>query len=718
MNTLKYFLFSLFLVTSFSPALTAKRKLTMDEAVMGLYTTLAPKKINTVKWIPPGNSFSYILTTEPEVLHIYDASTLKETAQINIKDVDGSMSSASQLAQMEWTSSTEFIYLFQNVIHRYDIRKKKRTDLAEIAENKGDMAFSTDHKFLFYTMGESLVYTELSSQEKPLIIAESNSLDITYGQTVSRREYGITGGLFPSPKGRYLAFYKKDQSQVKDYPIIDWSQTPAVPQNIKYPMAGGLSETVWVQVYDTETKKTLTLNIDNSKNNYIATVTWSPDEKYIYATILNRSTTRASLNKYNARTGEFVKNLITESSEKYVEPQHDLHFINDEDFIYQSDRSGYNHLYLYEASSGKLKQITKGKWQVNKLLGYNPASRAVIFSGSRKDPREEHIYFSSIDQAETFRLDKEPGWHSAILSPNSAYLFDSYSSANVPSSSRIYQLDLKKDQLLSASRDPLDSLETANVQEVTIRAEDGTVLYGQIMTPANMDRSKKHPTIVYLYNGPHVQLVKHRYPASGNLWYDYLCSQGYVVFVMDGRGSSNRGRDFEQATYRQLGEVEAKDQIKGLQYLLLQDYVDASRVGIHGWSFGGFMTTNMMLKYPEIFRAGVAGGPVMDWSMYEVMYTERYMDTPEENPEGYAKTKLLDKVDQLKGKLLLIHGTDDDIVVWQHSIKFIQECVDIGVQVDYFVYPGHPHNVRGKDRIHLMQKVTDYFDLHLKGAEL
>ena len=209
-------------------------------------------------------------------------------------------------------------------------------------------------------------------------------------------------------------------------------------------------------------------------------------------------------------------------------------------------------------------------------------------------------------------------------------------------------------------------------------------------------------------------MTLNRCPASGNLWYDYMAQNGYVVWVMDGRGSSNRGLEFEQAIFRNLGEVEMADQMKGVEFLKSKSFVDGERMGIHGWSYGGFMTTSFMLRQPDVFKAGVAGGPVLDWSMYEVMYGERYMDTPETNPAGYANSLLMDKTQNLKGKLLLIHGTDDPVVVWQHSVNFLRNAVSNGVQVDYFVYPGYEHNVRGKDRVHLMQKITDYFDLWLK----
>jgi dipeptidyl-peptidase 4 len=293
-------------------------------------------------------------------------------------------------------------------------------------------------------------------------------------------------------------------------------------------------------------------------------------------------------------------------------------------------------------------------------------------------------------------------------------LFDVYSSANVPKQSIIRHTDGKWSKLLMESPNPLDAYNRPEVKNVTLHAEDGTPLYGKLILPTNFDASKKYPVIVYLYNGPNVQLLHNSFPESGNLWYEYMAQRGYVVFTMDGRGSSNRGLEFEQATFGKLGTVELLDQIRGVEYLKSLRFVDANRMGIHGWSFGGFMTTSMMLRYPDFFKVGVAGGPVMDWSMYEIMYTERYMNTPQDNPKGYEESNLLTKTKNLKGKLLLIHGADDDVVVWQHSINFVKKCVDNNIPVDYFMYPGHPHNVRGKDRVHLMQKITDYFDLYLK----
>jgi dipeptidyl-peptidase-4 len=382
------------------------------------------------------------------------------------------------------------------------------------------------------------------------------------------------------------------------------------------------------------------------------------------------------------------------------------------EFIWWSQRDGYMHLYLYNTDGKLIRQLTKGNWVVNELISIT--NDKLFFTSSKKSPLEKQFSVVQLKNAQIKDITNASGTHTVSMNHDGTYFYDTYSNDTLPRIAYIGNvLSGKSDTLLKAKNTLLD-YNRPTVNAITLRASDGTLLYGKIILPTDFDSSKKYPAIVYLYNGPHIQIIKNSFPASGNLWYEYMAQKGYIVFTMDGRGSSNRGLQFEQAVYRKLGTVEMEDQLQGVAYLKNLSYVDTNKMGIHGWSFGGFMTTSFMLRNPGVFKVGVAGGPVLDWSMYEVMYGERYMDTPQENPEGYASSKLIDKVKQLKGKLLLIHGTSDDVVVMQHSINAIKKSVEEGVQIDYFVYPNHLHNVRGKDRIHLMQKITDYFDTYLK----
>ncbi|MBS1774382.1 MAG: DPP IV N-terminal domain-containing protein [Bacteroidetes bacterium] len=608
-----------------------------------------------------------------------------------------------------------------------------------------------------YTIDNNLYLLDKNKK----VTALSNDVDkniINGGSKVHRNEWGIAEGIFFSPNGKKIAYYHMDQTMVADYPIINWLTTPAKNENVKYPMAGGISHQVQLRVYNTTTGKTVTMQVEGAKDQYLTNISWSPDEEYVYIQVLNRDQDHMWLNQYNAETGLFVKTLLEEKSDKYVEPLHPITFLPNDDnkFIYWSQRNGYMHLYLYNTKGEMLKQLTKGKWIVNELVGTNKDAHELIFTSSKESPLEKHIYTVNWETGKMHRVDNERGVHTAICNESGEYVYDVFNagaipiapekvasggehevvprlvipraaesvkkekddtffeSAAIPKRSEVLATNGDYEKVLLNAPNTLADYDRPQISNVTLTADDGTLLYGKLILPTNFSNKKKYPVIVYLYNGPHVQLVRNSFPESGNLWYEYMAQHGYIVFTMDGRGSSNRGLAFENATWGKLGTVEMDDQLKGVEYLKSLPFVDANRMGVHGWSFGGFMTTSLMLRHPGVFKVAVAGGPVMDWSMYEIMYTERYMNTPQQNPEGYKNSALFDKVKNLKGKLMLIHGTDDATVVWQHSINFIKKSVDENVQVDYFVYPGYEHNVRGKDRVHLMQKITDYFDTYLK----
>jgi dipeptidyl-peptidase-4 len=540
---------------------------------------------------------------------------------------------------------------------------------------------------------------------------------------------------------------------VADYPVINWLTTPAKNENVKYPMAGGTSHQVQVRVYNSTTGKTITLQVEGPKDQYLTNISWSPDNEYIFIAVLNRDQDHMWLNQYNATTGSFVKTLFEETSDKYVELLHEMTFLpeSNDEFIWWSQKNGYMHLYLYNTKGELMRRITKGKWIVNEIVGTNKEAHELIITSTKESPLEKHAYAVNWDNGKMRRIDVDGGSHNFTASDNGNYVLDvfstgasqtkpelfasggkntvfvgdrdawarsnpnkAWSNAAIPKRTQVLSTDGKYEKVLMDAENTLTAYDRPEIRNVTLTADDGTLLYGKLILPTNFSNNKKYPVVVYLYNGPHVQLVRNSFPESGNLWYEYMAQHGYIVFTMDGRGSSNRGLAFENATWGKLGTVEMEDQLKGVAYLKSLPFVDANRLGVHGWSFGGFMTTSLMLRHPGVFKVGVAGGPVMDWSMYEIMYTERYMNTPQQNPEGYKNSVLFDKVKNLKGKLMLIHGTDDATVVWQHSINFIKKSVDENVQVDYFVYPGYEHNVRGKDRIHLMQKITDYFDTYLK----
>lgn len=549
-------------------------------------------------------------------------------------------------------------------------------------------------------------------------VSTDGSRELQYGLSVHRDEFGIRKGTFWSPKGHLLAFYCMDQSMVTDYPLVDINHRVAQLAPEKYPMAGMTSHKVTVGVYNPATDKTIYLQAGDPTDRYFTNIAWSPDERTIYMFELPRTQDKAELVAYDAHTGARKGVLYTESNARYVEPCNPIQFLpwDATKFVMQTRRDGYNHLYLFAADGRQLKQLTKGQFEVISVLGFNTKAKSIIYQSNQDNPIQYSNYSVNVATGKVARLDNGQGTHYAALSENGLYLSDRWSS---PTTFRQYDL-LGTTQpaaavKLHADADPWTAYNVPEISGGKIKAADGkTDLYYRLVKPVGFDPAKKYPTVVYVYGGPHAHNVEAAWHYLARPWEIYMAQRGYVIFVVDNRGSENRGFEFESCTHRHLGDIEMQDQLEGVKFLKSLPYVDADRIGVHGWSFGGFMTTNLMCSYPDVFKVGVAGGPVIDWKLYEVMYGERYMDTPQENPEGYASSSLLNKAKNLKGRLQIIVGYNDPTCVMQHSLSFLRACEDAGTQPDYFVYPGDGHNMMGHDMVHLHERITRYFDDYLK----
>lgn len=553
-------------------------------------------------------------------------------------------------------------------------------------------------------------------------LTTDGSREIVYGQSVHRNEFGIDKGTFWSPDGQKLAFYRMDQSMVADYPQVDIFPREATYEPDKYPMAGMTSHVVTVGVYDLQTNKTIylktPLSLEKSEEAcYFTNIAWSPDAKSIYMFELNRDQNDCRLVSYDAETGERKAELYRETSDKYVEPMHPIVFLpwDNTTFMMQSQRDGYNHLYLFNNKGEMLRQLTKGPWVVEDVLGFNRKDKSIIIASNEKSAIQRNIYRVDIKTGKRTLLDNGRGSHRGELSESGMYLVDRYTEPDVPRNIDVVSTQTAKTVRLLTAADPWQGYQQPIFESGTIKAADGrTDLYYRMVKPHNFDATKKYPTVVYVYGGPHAHNVEASWHWQSRTWETYMAQKGYIVFILDNRGSENRGRDFEQVTFRQLGQVEMQDQMKGVEYLKSLPYVDAQRMGVHGWSFGGFMTISLMLNYPDVFKVGVAGGPVIDWKWYEIMYGERYMDTPQTNPEGYEKSSLINKAGHLKGKLQIITGYNDPTVVPQHCLSFLDACIKAGTQPDFFAYPGEEHNMRGHASVHLHERITQYFEDYLK----
>lgn len=550
---------------------------------------------------------------------------------------------------------------------------------------------------------------------------------IVYGQSVHQNEFGISKGTFWSPAGDQLAFYRMDERKVGQYPLVEMGTKPAVVRMLRYPMAGQTSHHVTIGVYNLASKAITYLKTTGDPEQYLTNVTWSPDGKFIYVAVLNRDQNHMQLQRFDAATGALDRTLFEEHHAKYVEPEHGPMFLKSmpDHFMWYSERDGHNHLYLYRTDGLLVGQLTKGDMEVLDVLGQTAFAKQtrVWLSVTAKNGLDRHLASITFDLKGMAEKKVQfadwnaniTGVHSGIPSPSGRYLLDTWSDSTLPYRAAVWDMNLKiaAPYTIYQSANPLAEHQPAVPKLVQLKTADGTVLNGRLITPPKMEPGKRYPTLVYVYGGPHAQLVTNSFNYSADNWMLHFAQEGYVVFTLDNRGSANRGLNFENVTHRQLGTVEMQDQLQGLQYLKGLSFVDTSRLGVYGWSFGGFMTTSLMCRYPNAFKAGCAGGAVIDWSLYEIMYTERYMDSPQQNPAGYAANNLLNHARNLKGKLMLIHGTVDNVVVWQHTQEMAKQLVKDKKLFEYMPYIGHPHNVGGPDRVHLFRTIKAYFDRSL-----
>lgn len=686
------------------------KDLTLKDAVIGRWTYLAPENLSLLNWIPNTDYYTYVGKEEKEQV-LYKASAKGGKAKKVLTTSQLAEKSGLEMKRfprISWIAKDKFSFIAKGNLYNFSIKSNTIEKIAPLDEQMHSMDVDPTTQSIAYTKENNIF---IQNGETNVQVTTDGKEGLVNGEAVHRYEFGISKGLFWSNDGKKLAFYKKDESMVTDYPLSNYNERPAKLNAIKYPMAGMTSHEVKLGIYDIAAKNTIFLNVEGPKDQYLTNIAWGPQNEFIYVAVINRDQNHVQLNKYNAKDGAFVETVVEEKSDKYIEPKHPMLFV-DGGFIWQSAVSGLNRFYFYP-TNGKMKEVNTNDVIVQDFLHYNKANDKLLFIGNYKDQIENQLFVVSLKTDKTVLKQLTPSGsdhRTLMVNTNGKYTIDRYSNLDLANGIDIVTNSNSKRRNILSADNPFEGYKVAQTEIVELKAKDGSKLFGRMIKPHDFDASKKYPVLQYVYNGPNVQLIRNNWLASASLWMHYFANKGYIVFTVDGRGSSNRGMEFEQATFRKLGQVEMEDQVSGAEYLKGLPFVDGDRMAVHGWSYGGFMTVSLMLNYPELFNVGVAGGPVIDWSLYEIMYTERYMDTPETNKEGFELTSTVNKVDQLDGRLMLIHGADDDVVVMQHSMKFLKACIDNEKQVDFFVYPGHKHNVRGKDRIHLMEKVLRYIE--------
>ena len=712
----------------FAPqSMSAQKQFTLEDLNYGgnNFHNMVPKNRYTAWW---GDQ---LVRTDAEFCALIDKNTGKETRLFSVDDINKWVASIGNIKVHSLYHATfpypnqQLVLLNSSKMRMLVNWKTKQVVWKQDAKDENFADWNAQSRAVAFVKGDNLYVNNAQGTLKQL--TKNGSRDIVYGQSVHRDEFGIYKGTFWSNDGQKLAFYRMDQSMVADYPLVDIDTRIATETPVRYPMAGEKSHLVTVGIYDLNTDKTVYLNTGDPTDRYFTNIAWAPDGKLIYLIEMNRAQNHYSLDAYDPATGNKTATLYTESSDKYVHPMHAITFLpwDKNRFILQSEKDGYNHLYLFDTSGKQIKQLTTGKWIVVDLLGFNAKTKEAIILSTEASPIQNNLYAVNLQTGTRRLLDNgkgchanttgEGGSHKPALSLSGQWILDSYTEPTVPRNIDIVNVASAKATRYFTAENPWVGYTVPEYTCGKIKAADGTTdLYYRMVKPTNFDPNKKYPTIIYVYGGPGVRNVEARWHYWSRGWETYMAQKGYLLFILDNRGSSARGLAFEQATFHHLGVEEAKDQMKGVEYLTSLPYVDKDRMGVHGWSFGGFMTTTLITSHPEVFKVGVAGGPVIDWKWYEVMYGERYMGTPQNNPKGYAESSLLSKAKNLKGKLQIITGMNDPVVVPQHCLNFLQECIKVGTQPDFFVYPGEPHNMRGHQSTHLHERISQYFDDYLK----
>lgn len=715
MKKSKLFFYNLFILLILPLSYAQNKTFTIEDVVFRSGTVLTSGKLDQLKWLPNNYEFSYLESHQDDFLLVKEhvknkmKSTVVSLNELNRRLKEKEINLGNSFPKYEWIDNDLIRLQKGKAFYYINVKSFKIIKQIVLPDDATNIQISPDNNLFAYTK-ENNLFIQLNGNE--IQITKEENKNILNGQAVHRNEFGIDKGIFWSPSSKSLAFYRMDESMVTDYPLVNIDERPAKVDLIKYPMAGMTSHEVTIGIYNIESSKTVWLKTGEPKDQYLTSLTWDPSEKYFYVGILNRDQNHLQMKKYDAVSGNEIKILFEEKDNEFVEPENPLFFLpNSNDLLWLSERDGYNHLYRYSSEGELIGQVTKGDFPIIDFIGFDSKGENAFFTSNKENVINKYLYKVELSSSKIIRLTNQDGTNNAVLSDDKSFFINRFNSIDTPNKYTLNDTKGNEIRIIKEFENPLTEYSIGKTEFGTLKSEDGTELQTRIIYPTDFVESKKYPVILYVYGGPHYQGVTNSFISGRyDFWYQYMAQKGFIVFELDNRGTANRGIDFEQKTFRNLGSVELKDQMTGINYLKSLPYVDTNRFGVFGWSYGGFMTTSLMLRTDEVFKAGVAGGAVIDWRYYEVMYTERYMDTPETNPDGYKESSLLNYVENLDGKkLLLVHGTVDPVVVWQHTLLFAEKATNLNKPVDYYPYPGYGHHVYGKDLLGLFSKITNYF---------
>ena len=708
-----------------------RKALTVDAIYGPLMGRLFKDYPSGLRWLPKSDRFSFIKRNGKNgtaVLVVENARNGKQKTILSSKELtyitDAKDTLRIPLSSYRWLpDESGLLFTFEGDIWLYSLKQKHLRRLTRTEAPEEEIQIAPNSRLISFVRNNDLYVLNLQSGLETRLTTDGSEtilngkLDWVYQEELVGR--GIFRGHWWSPDSRHIAYLQFDESNVPQYPLVDWMPYHPTVEMMHYPKAGDPNPVVKLGVVSVESPKTIWMDTGDNPDVYIPRVYWLPNSKQVAFMRLDRLQQHLEF---------FFADISTGNARKVLEEK-DPYFINVGDFVYffkkknqfiwGSETTGYRHLYIYDYQGKLVKQLTHGEWLVDAFLGVDRSEKWVYFTATEKSIVERHLYRVKTNGSGFKRLSRQEGTHSIRLSPSGSYYIDNYSNLLTPYLLTVHKTNGKKLRELARCRVDLAKEFNIRLPEIfTFKGETtGLTYYASMIKPPHFNPRKKYPVLIYVYGGPHAQVIRNAFGYTRYLWHLMMAQKGFIVFSMDNRGSWGRGHDWEKQVYRQLGKLELMDQLEGVAYLKKQPYVDANRIGIWGWSYGGYMTL-YALTHADVFRTGVSVAPVTDWRDYDTIYTERYMGLPQENEEGYRNSSPVFFADSLKGMLYLIHGTGDDNVHFQNSVQMADALIDAGKMFHFMMYPQQKHGIAARaDRIHLFKLITHFLEEHLKGEE-
>lgn len=672
---------------------------------------LLPQKLTQLQWLPNSYYFSYV--TKDQILLVSEINN-QIIRSISLDMLNAKLESQLEVfPQLRWIDEIRLWFKHEQNIIIYDTSSGV-FEIANILHKEAENIEVFSPHLVAYTVGPNLF---LSSSGN--IIQLTNNLassHILSGHSVHRQEFGIEKGIFFSPHGTLLAYYRMDQNMVDDYPFEDFQSYPVKIDYIKYPMAGRKNHEVKLVVYNLESKEHKVLDTQGPPDQYLTSISWASDER-ILLNILNRAQNHLRTYLFDIKNGQSGELLFEHHAQKYINPQFSFYTTAEypEQAYWCSNHAGWTQLYKLDMHDKSMSLLTPELKDISEAVGFRAFGAYFFYMAFSNDHPSRHGYFYNRNNNSILNLTHDnEGIHTLIPSDDGSLILDVFSNQNTPYHVNIINLEGHILNTIYSAPNPLVEYRNTLIKIFKLRsADDKYDLFARIIFPPEFSSTTSYPAILYVYGGPHVQIVQDSWGAP--LWQIMMAQKGYIIFSLDNRGSAHRGQAFEQETFRALGREEVLDQMAGINYLRSLNFVDMGRLGVHGWSFGGYMTMALMLKNPKVFKVGVEGGGVVDWTNYESFYTERFMGLPQENAESYEHSSLLNLINNLDDDIMLITGTHDDVVVPRHMKLFIAKAIECDKKIDIFFYPYGKHHFDIKSKFHFYNKMTCYFDEKLKN---